>query len=123
MHATVFSIQIFQYLCQIPPRVCTLVLFIIIVLYVLTNATCAEQSFIAIPLTFNVEVSFHLILAKVFSIHMFQYLNEIVPRVYNLLRMVSTLVLFITCIMYCACAKKALQFFWYNNETILSAYK
>ena len=29
MHAKVFSIQIFQYLRQIPPRVCTLVLFII----------------------------------------------------------------------------------------------
>ena len=28
MHAKVFSIQIFQYFCQIPPRVCTLVLFI-----------------------------------------------------------------------------------------------
>ena len=28
-HAMVFSIQIFQYLRQIPPRVCTLVLFII----------------------------------------------------------------------------------------------
>ena len=30
MHAKVFSIQIFQYLGQITPRVCTLVLFIII---------------------------------------------------------------------------------------------
>ena len=29
MHVKVFSIQIFQYLHQIPPRVCTLVLFII----------------------------------------------------------------------------------------------
>ena len=29
MHAKVFSIQIFQYFHQIPPRVCTLVLFII----------------------------------------------------------------------------------------------
>ena len=28
MHAKVFSIQIFQYFHQIPPRVCTLVLFI-----------------------------------------------------------------------------------------------
>ena len=28
MHAKVFSIQIFQYVCQIPLRVCTLVLFI-----------------------------------------------------------------------------------------------
>ena len=28
MHAKVFSIQIFQYLLQTPPRVCTLVLFI-----------------------------------------------------------------------------------------------
>ena len=28
MHAKVFSIQIIQYFCQIPPRVCTLVLFI-----------------------------------------------------------------------------------------------
>ena len=32
MHAKVFSIQIFQYFRQIPPRVYTLVLFIIIVL-------------------------------------------------------------------------------------------
>ena len=32
MHAKVFSIQIFQYLRQTPPRVCTLVLFIIIVI-------------------------------------------------------------------------------------------
>ena len=31
MHAKVFSIQIFKYLRQIPPRVCTLVLFIITV--------------------------------------------------------------------------------------------
>ena len=30
MHAKVFSIKIFQYLRQIPPRVCTSVLFIII---------------------------------------------------------------------------------------------
>ena len=30
MHAKVFSIQIFQYFHQIPPRVCTLVLFIYI---------------------------------------------------------------------------------------------
>ena len=29
MHAKVFSIQIFQYFQQIPPRVCTLVLFIV----------------------------------------------------------------------------------------------
>ena len=29
MHAKVISIQIFQYFHQIPPRVCTLVLFII----------------------------------------------------------------------------------------------
>ena len=28
MHEKLFSIQIFQYFCQIPPRVCTLVLFI-----------------------------------------------------------------------------------------------
>ena len=32
MHAKVFSIQIFQYLRQIPPRVCTLVLFIDLVI-------------------------------------------------------------------------------------------
>ena len=30
MHAKVFSIQIYQYIRQIPPRVCTLVLFIFI---------------------------------------------------------------------------------------------
>ena len=30
MHEKLFSIQIFQYFRQIPPRVCTLVLFIII---------------------------------------------------------------------------------------------
>ena len=28
MHEKLFSIQIFQYFCQIPPRVCTLVFFI-----------------------------------------------------------------------------------------------
>ena len=28
MHTKVFSVQIFHYFCQIPPRVCTLVLFI-----------------------------------------------------------------------------------------------
>ena len=33
MHVKVFSIQIFQYLHQIPPRVCTLVLFIIEVIF------------------------------------------------------------------------------------------
>ena len=32
MHEKVFSIQIFQYFRQIPPRVCTLVLFIALVL-------------------------------------------------------------------------------------------
>ena len=32
MHAKVFSIQIFQYFHQIPPRVCTLVLFIYIII-------------------------------------------------------------------------------------------
>ena len=31
MHANVFSIQIFQYFRQIPPRCCTLVLFIAII--------------------------------------------------------------------------------------------
>ena len=37
MHAKVFSIQIFQYFHQIPPRVCTLVLFILIVLLYIVN--------------------------------------------------------------------------------------
>ena len=32
MHDKLFSIQIFQYFRQIPPRVCTLVLFIIIII-------------------------------------------------------------------------------------------
>ena len=34
LHEKLFSIQIFQYLRQIPPRVCTLVLFIFIVFIV-----------------------------------------------------------------------------------------
>ena len=33
MHEKLFSIQIFQYFCQIPPRVCTLVLFISVSFY------------------------------------------------------------------------------------------
>ena len=42
MHAKVFSIQIFQHFHQIPPRVCTLVLFIIIVL-IYTHAQRARD--------------------------------------------------------------------------------
>ena len=46
MHAKVVSIQIFQYLHQIPPRVCTLVLFITSVLLYRQHFNCIINCFI-----------------------------------------------------------------------------
>ena len=60
MHAKVFSIQIFQYFCQIPLRVCTLVLFIFLVL----NIFCKygnKISYSGSPLSASLNVLLDLI--------------------------------------------------------------
>ena len=61
MHAKVFSIQIFQYLRQIPPRVCTLLLFILIVLFtfilILYIAKSLITNFLVTPVKITINYS------------------------------------------------------------------
>ena len=91
MHEKLFSIQIFQYFRQIPPRVCTLVLFIdVISLASFPSSSCLVlvRGFIDILQKFDVgliQLSLHIVCshimqAKVFSIQMFQYFSQIALR-------------------------------------------